>query len=217
MDKTVSEFKSLDAVIGGEIRIGCAESKLIETIASSFASFRETVPLAQLDITSGGTEHLLDLLHNNIIDLAVIVEPPLLERYEYLEIPGEDAWGALVKDGDPLAQQQTVSAEDLRGRNIIVSRQSFKKDLPRWSGAKIEESQVVSFYNLAYNGTHLVRAGLGIMLCFDRLVDTGPHSGVTFRPLSPTLTNKMYLIWQKQQTFTPLLDRFIKHLTESLA
>lgn len=212
MDKTVSEFKSLDEVIGGEIRMGCAESELISSVATAFADFRCTVPRAQLDITSGGTEHLLGLLHNNTIDLAVIVEPPQLERYNYFEIPGEDTWGAIVPEDDPLAAQEIVTPQDLRERDIIISRQSFVKDLPRWGGADIQETQVVGFYNLAYNGAHLTRAGVGVMLSFDRLIETRGHTGLVFRPLSPPLSNKMYLIWQKQQTFTPVAQRFLKHL-----
>lgn len=216
MDKTVSEFKMLDDTIGGEIRLGCAESPLVSVVASAFASFHETAPLSRLDITSGGTEHLLDLLHNNAIDAAVIVEPPSLDRYEYLEIPGEDTWGVLMTKDDPLASAHTVSADDLQGREIIISRQSLKKDLPRWSEGKIEEHQVVGFYNLAYNGTHLVQAGLGVMLCFDGLANTEAHPDLVFRPLAPALTNTMYLVWQKQQTFTPVTLRFIEHLRATL-
>lgn len=216
MDKTVSEFKTIDDAIGGEIRLGCPESPQVSVVASAFASFHKTAPLSRLDITSGSTEHLFYLLHNDLLDAALIVEPPSLDRYEYIEIPGEDTWGVLMTKDDPLASLDAISADELQDRDIIISRQSLKNDLPRWSEGKIKEHQVVGFYNLAYNATHLVHKKLGVMLCFDGLVNTETHPELTFRPITPTLSNKIYLVWQKQQTFTPVALRFIEHLRATL-
>ena len=59
------------------------------------------------------------------------------------------------------------------------------------------------------------REGLGYLLTFDRLIDTSPGSGLTFRPLSPTLENKLYLVWKKHQALPPIAERFLKHLQAS--
>lgn len=55
------------------------------------------------------------------------------------------------------------------------------------------------------------------MLTFDHLIDTSPESGLVFRPLSPKLENKMYLIWKKYTVFSPIADRFLQHLTDYFA
>lgn len=57
--------------------------------------------------------------------------------------------------------------------------------------------------------------GLGYLLTFERLIDTSPDSGLVFRPLTPTLENKLYLVWKKYQTLSPIAERFLKHLQTS--
>ena len=62
------------------------------------------------------------------------------------------------------------------------------------------------------NQAVFVKEGLGYQLTFDGLVDTSPESGLVFRPLSPRLETKLFLIWNKYQTFTPIAERFLKQV-----
>lgn len=48
------------------------------------------------------------------------------------------------------------------------------------------------------------------MLTFEHLADSGIRHTLCFRPLSPVLTNTMYLIWKKYQVFTPIAERFLE-------
>ena len=57
---------------------------------------------------------------------------------------------------------------------------------------------------------------LGYLLTFDRLIDTGPESGLVFRPLFPKLETKMYLVWKKYQVFTPIAERLLDNLKEKM-
>lgn len=213
MDKTVAEFRSLDELGGGEIRAGCAESHLIGHFARAFSSFREDCPRVRIDITSGGTDQVLGLLARDEIDLAIIVEPPHLDRYHFIEVPGSDEWGAVVRDDDPLAELDEVTVDELVGRELHISRQSLTEDLPRWAGPRLGELRFLGHYNLAYNGAVFVREGLGVLLTFRHLIDCHPGSGLYFRPLTPPLRNKMFIVWQKNQVFTPIVQRFVEHLT----
>lgn len=207
VDKTVAEFGSFDDLAGGEIRIGLAESHLVSTVAQSFAAFKKTHPLVTFDLLSGGTEQVLERLARGLVDLAIIVEPPDLERYHFVEIPGEDVWGAIITETDPLAELDAVTIDDLIGRELIISKQSLEGDLPRWAGDRLAELRIVGHYNLAYNGAIFAREGLGVMLSFDKLVSL---PGMTFRPLSPTLRNKMFIVWQKGQEFSPIVREFAR-------
>ncbi|TCD54325.1 LysR family transcriptional regulator [Alloscardovia theropitheci] len=212
VDKTIHEFDSFDSNLSGEIKIGAAESILFEKISSAFNIFHRECRQTTLDVTSGGTEYILSLLANNLVDLAVIAQPPTLERYEFLEIPGYDYWGVVMKNDDPLAKKEVITNSDLSNKPIIVSRQSLTYDLPRWQGNTISKDNVVAYYNLATNAAVMVRQGLGLMLGFAGLVDVSQESGLTFRPLGPTLTNSMYVVWNKQQKFSPLINEFIKYV-----
>ena len=67
-------------------------------------------------------------------------------------------------------------------------------------------------FRLAYNASIFTREHLGYYLTFNKLVDTSPGSGLTFRPLTPRLETKLYLVWKKYQTFSPIAERFLTQL-----
>ena len=57
-----------------------------------------------------------------------------------------------------------------------------------------------------------VKERLGILLTLNHLTDTSEESGLVFRPLAPLLEMKMYLIWNKYQSFTPVAERFLRQV-----
>lgn len=71
-----------------------------------------------------------------------------------------------------------------------------------------------SHVTLPTNGALFVREGLGFLLSFEGLVDTGETSPLTCRPLDPPLTARSYLIRRKNATVTPIAERFLTVLRE---
>ncbi|MCD7887595.1 MAG: LysR family transcriptional regulator [Clostridiales bacterium] len=213
-DKTIEEFQSLNDVTGGDVRIGCAESWLIHHLAAVLKEFRLQYPGLRFHITSGDTRVVVNDLEQGLSDFAVIVEPPDLSRYNYLSLPGGDTWGLLMRTDNPLAQHPAICPEDLRGVPLITSPQSIRADLPRWCGEAVDQLNIVGTVNLFYNGSVFVREGLGCLLVFDRLADVSPGSGLCFRPLSPRLETKMFIIWKKYQVFPPIAERLAERLKE---
>ena len=53
-------------------------------------------------------------------------------------------------------------------------------------------------------------------MTFEHLIDTNPESGLVFRPLTPKLEAKIYLIWKKYQIFTPIAERLLEKLKSEL-
>ena len=216
-DKTMDEFKSLNDVTGGDIRIGCAESYLISYLADVIKEFKEQYPLLRFHITSGDTRVVANDLEQGLSDFAVIVEPPDLSKYNYLSLPGGDTWGLLMRSDNPLAAKDSLCLDDLKDVPLIISPQSIKNDLPRWCGEAVDQLNFVGTVNLFYNGSIFVREGLGNMLVFDKLADVSKESGLCFRPLSPKLETKMYIIWKKYQVFTPIAERLVEALKEKFS
>mgnify|MGYP003399412199 CR=1 FL=1 len=212
VDKTTDEFKALDEIAGGDIQLGCAESYLIKYIAQALKEFKKTYSRVHFHITSGNTEQVAEILDRGLLDFAVIVEPPNLSRYNYMEIPGVDTWGLVVRKDHPLAKKKHITADDLIGLDLICSDQSMKADIPRWCGEKIDLLHHMGSTNLSYNGSVCVQEGLGCQLTFDHLTATGFGSDLVFRPLYPKLENKMYVIWKKYQIFTPVAQKFLELL-----
>ena len=156
-------------------------------------------------------------MDRGLIDLCFIVEPPDLSRYNYLEVPGTDVWGLIVPVDSELAKKTEITFEDLQTIPIMISDQALKADLTRWCGEKIDQLTLAGTLTLSYNGSVFVKEGLGAMLTFDKLIDTSKESGLVFRPLTPKLENRMYLIWKQYQVFSPIAERFLQHLTEYFA
>lgn len=79
---------------GGDVRLGCAESAQIKYFTDALIDFRKRCPGLRFHIFSGGTEAVLERLDQNLLDLAILAEPPYLKHYNYVEIPRADRWGA---------------------------------------------------------------------------------------------------------------------------
>lgn len=217
VDKTADEFHALDNITGGEVHIGCAESHQIKYLARAIKAFKKKYPLFRYHLTSGNTEQVAERLDRGLIDFAVIVEPPNLSKYNYLEVPGANVWGVVMKKDDVLSQKERICVDDLTGLELICSAQAMQVDIPRWCGEKTDILNLSGTINLVYNGSVFVREGLGYMLSFDELADTGTDSELCFRPLEPPLETKMYVIWKKYQVFTPIAELLLKELKLQLS
>lgn len=211
-DKTADEFKNLGELTGGDIYIGCAESYQIRYLAKVIKDLRKEYPLLKYHILSGDTAQVAERLDRGLLDLAVIVEPPNLQKYNYIELPGADTWGVVMRKDSPLAKKKAVAVEDLEGLDLLSSPQSLEADFPRWCGEKLNRLNFVGTVNLFYNGTAFVKEGDAYLLSFDRLADTGADSDLCFRPFMPALETKMYIIWKKYQAFTPIAQRLMDEI-----
>lgn len=214
-DRTADEFRALDAVTGGDVYIGCAESSRVRYLADIVHSFRRDYPRLRYHILSGDTAQVTERLERGLLDFAVIVEPPDLQRYSYIELPAADTWGVLMRRDCPLAEKRTVTADDLVGYDLVSSPQSLEADFPRWCAEKLDKLNVVGTVNLFYNGSVFVKAGDCLLLTFDCLADTSGGSELCFRPLSPPLRSKMYVIWKRYQIFSPIAERLLERVREA--
>lgn len=211
--KTQDEFRALDAVVGGDIRIGCAETDGMTYMARHIKSLQEEYPRVRVHLYSGNIEDVSQWLDRGQVDFAVVVHPTDLTRYHHLELPGEDIWGVIMRKDSPLVQQESLRLEDLLGLPLICSRQSVTGDFPRWFGEWADKLNIVATFNLVNNAGVLVREGVGYAVSFDKLVDTGPDSMLCFRPFAPPLVSKVYMIWKKYQVFTPAAQLLLERVS----
>lgn len=214
VDKTTDEFKALGQITGGDIHIGCAESEGIKHLARCVKAIQERYPGIRVHLYSGDTEDLAERLDRGLLDFAVIAQAVDLSKYNYLEVPGADTWGVVMRKDAPLAQKEAVCIDDLLDLPLIVSRQGLREDIPRLFGETVDQLNITATLNLTFNGSILAREGLGYVLTFDKLVDTSGESTLCFRPLTPKLETKLYLIWKKYQVFTPAAELLLNETRE---
>ena len=211
-DKITEEFLALDDVLGGDVYLGLAESYQIRHLAAAIRAFRDTCPGLRYHITSGDTEQVTEKLDKGILDFAVLAQEPNTAKYHSLAFPEADVWGLVMPQDCPLAKKQAVCADDLIGLPLFCSEQGWNQDISKWCGNKMDRLHLEGSFRLSYNGSVFVKEGLGYLLTFEHLIDTSRDSGLTFRPLTPELETKIYLIWKKYQVFTPIAERLLKSL-----
>ena len=214
-DKIESEFLSLDDITGGELFLGLAESYQIRHLAREIRRLKERYPGLNYHITSGDTEQVTEKLDKGLLDFAVICDAPDTRKYDYAVFPEGDIWGLILPADAELAKKKTINIDDLQGLPLITSKQGWNGDIKAWAGDRFDMLHLEGSFRLAYNASMFVREGLGYQLSFRHLVDVSESSGLVFRPLSPPLETKLYLIWNRWQTFTPIAERFLDQIKSS--
>lgn len=216
-DKIEAEFVSLDEVTGGDLYLGLAESYQISLLAREIHTFKKNYPGLKYHITSGDTEQVSEKLDKGLLDFAVLAEIPNAAKYESLVFPEVDVWGIVMPSDAPIAKKKAVDVDDLIGLPLFCSSQGWEKDIPRWAKDKMDKLRLEGSFRLSYNASLFAREHLGYLLTFDKLIDTSADSGLVFRPLTPRLETNLYLIWKKYQNFSPIAERFLKHMRHTLS
>ena len=214
-DKIEKEFLSLDDITGGDIYFGLAESWQIRTLARELRCLKEQYPGLRYHITSGDTEQVTEKLDKGLLDFAVVCDRPNEKKYESIVFPEGDIWGVILPSDAPLASKAVITIDELVKVPLFTSQQGWDGDIREWAGERFDELHLEGSFRLAYNASLFVREGLGYQLALSNLVDVSEGSGLSFRPLSPKLETKLYMIWNRYQTFTPIAEKFLSQVKRS--
>ena len=216
MDKTESAFASAEDIVGGDIYLGCAETRSMEQISRVFRSIHDDYPAVQLHIFSGDAETVFEKLDKGLLDVGIMLGPTVYDRFDYLKLPLKDTFGLLMPKDCPLAAQPVVPRDALADLPLLVSQQTHHGiGRTAWFGQQYESFRIVATYNLIYNATHLVEQGLGCALCLEGLVDA-EHRNLTFRPFDPPIEVDIVAVTKKYQPFAPAVKVFMERLKAAL-
>ena len=204
-NKTLEQFAHADEMVEGDVYIGCGETEGMREIIRAVAPLHTSYPRIRLHLTSGNEEMVTDQLQKGLLDFGLLccAAPPV--EYAYRQLSHEDVWGLYLRRSNPLAAQSGIRAEELTREPLIVSRQAMEaKEFDHWLGRRAEELNVVGTYNLVYNARFMAEQGFGSILSFSGLLSTDEDNGdgLVFRPLTPELRSRNYLIWKKGQVFS---------------
>lgn len=212
-EKTQKELADPFGSISGEIAIGGGETQGMRFIADAAARVHQEQPGVRFRFFSGNAAAVASQMKAGLIDIGVLVGETDLGAYDYLPLPAADTWGLVLRSDHPLCARADISREDLAGIPLIVSQQTLSEnELAGWYGRSLESLQIVASYNLLYNATLLVQAGLGAALALDRLA--GPQ--FSFRPLYPRLTAKLHVVWERGRIFSPAVSLFVDCLRQQI-
>lgn len=219
--KTKAEFKKDCKHISGQIYIGSGETQAMSIIAEVMESLKVDYPDICYHLYSGNATDVTERLDKGLLDFGILIQPTNLSKYESLPLPYQDVWGVIMPQDSPLAQKSAINKNDLQGLPLICSRQILAKNpetnnFLRWFGVDFEKQKIIATYNLVFNAAILAQKGLGYVITLDKLVDSNIGK-ICFRPLTPSLTANLNIVWKKNHFFSPAAQIFLNALKQKLS
>ncbi len=214
MEQTETALSDKDiSLVGGDVYLGCGETRIMEFVADAFAHLREDAPLVRLHIHSGDSQTIMEMLDKGLLDFGLMLGPLRHQKYDYMELGMCDTYGLLMPSDCALAAQAAVGRDDLAQAPLIFPNQPYNgRQQLEWSGIDIQSLDIVATYNLLTNATFLVERGLGYALCIDGLVDTHGSRNLVFRPIKPPITVSACLAVKKHRILSPAAKLFLERL-----
>ncbi|GFI56177.1 Hca operon transcriptional activator HcaR [Clostridiales bacterium] len=215
--KAEDEISLSDDLIAGDITIGTGETDGIRFLAKAAKALQENYPLIHFHIVSGDKARVTEELDRGLIDFGLIFGDIDESKYEYIHLPYQDKWGVLMRKDSPLAEKETVTAEDLIDKPLILSRQAFQNsEFLEFFSCEQDKLNIVATYNLLFNGSLMVEEGMGYAICLDGIINVSGDSNICFRPIRPEIRASMSIIWKKYQVLTKATEKFIQKIQEIL-
>lgn len=213
--KTENEIILSNNYIAGDITVGAGETDGVRFLTKTAKALQEDFPDIHFHIISGDSVSVLENLDRGLIDFGLVFGEVDTSKYNMLKVPYKDTWGVLMRHDTDLAEKEVITSEDLQDKPLILSRQrSSKSSLIKWLGKKYEDLNIVGTYNLLFNGSLMVKDGMGYALCFDKIIHITEHSSLCFRPLMPELSEEMHIIWKKYQIFPKAAEKFLQKMRQ---
>lgn len=215
-DQTAANIQA-DQIITGRLSIGAGESVGMKRIMKVVSEIIQDYPDVKIHLVSGNADEMETALKHGTIDFAVLMGKRDLNKYNYLSLPEVNTWGLVMKKGDPLALKETISPNNLIGLPLLMSEQAIEEHpFQDWWGNLDKKMNIIGTFTLVFNAQLMVSQGNAYMITFDHLINNSNSSNLTFRPLSPILTEPTNIIWKKNIAQSKVAQLFIKRLAASL-
>ena len=212
-----SELAAGRDALAGEIRIGCAETRAVDVLARLMRQFRSHHPAVAFQISSDLAESVAERINRGLLDFGLVLRLDGSWGLDAVRLPTEERAVVIMRDDSPLADRDVVTLDDLAQEDLLAPL-SFRKsgllggELPRAEGGRLN---MVAQFDLPYNASRMVRAGMGCAVSLDGLVATPAGSGLTSRPLEMELDMPSYLVWKPSGMRTRACEAFLEQAREA--
>lgn len=211
--KTEHDLTSASNNIAGDIQIGAVETDALRPLLYSGLHLQQKYPQIRYHIFSEGEHAILEQLDKGLIDFGVIFNKADPTRYHALLLPNQDIWGILMRKDSPLSQKPYITPEDLWDQPLIITQRMIE-DSPflHWIKREADQLHIVATYNLIYTAALMVEAGFGYAFVIDKIIHTSEDSPLCFRPLFPSATGQLNIIWKRHLIPSKPVRLFLEQL-----
>lgn len=210
---TVDEVTSSRGEMAGSVRVGCAETRAVDLVADVMAGMRRDHPRVSFQISSGLAEDMVERIGRGLLDFGLLLRLRGHWGLEALRLPTGERAVVVLRADEPLASRPVVTFDELAEVPVMIPS-SWERggilggELPASRGGRL---QVAAEFDLPFNATRLVRAGLGAAVMLDGLAEGVPAEGLAVRPLDVALDMPSYLVWKphglRSRACAEFLDR----------
>ena len=208
-DDTLQELSNFTGNRKKTLRIGAA-STTAHAILSRMKGYCQIYPNVDFEVYEGNTYELLDLLHEDVIQVAIVRTPFVRTGYEcgFLE---EEPMAVLGDrsffDGQ---QESRLSLSDLKGKPLIIYRRmehlivaAFqKREIEPNIHCKTDDSKTAFLW---------AKAKMGVAMVPRELLPTMDLSGMEYHELNErSLITRMAVVRKKGHKHMPEADAFYK-------
>lgn len=217
VDKAETELGQGDEFVTGHIDITCGEIGAVWLLAKLISSFKEKYPQITYSIYTCNADTSKERLDSGMADLALLLEPVDMERYDFVRLPVKENWGVLMRADDTLAKKKAIVPADLLGKNIIAPwRSKVRQELRSWFGEQLSNINPPMLSNMSTNASIMVYNGLGYAFCMAGGRPFLDESKIVCKPLNPPLTATVALAWKTHQANSITVNKFITYVREYL-
>ncbi len=207
-DKTKRDFLQKDENLEGVISIGSGEFLSTRCLTDCIADFRKKYPLVRYEFYSGNAGNIHERIERGLLDMGLMSEPIDIRKYEFISMPVEEEWGALVREGSPLTGKEFITPQDLVRIPLILPLGDFaQSNIGKWFGEHATQIDIIAKGNLLYNEAMMAQSNIGAVIgiklnCY--------YNGLRFIPFKPALKMDTALAWKKEQIFSAATTAFIE-------
>lgn len=213
-DRAEAEIATSETV-EGDLHICAAQTSAMRVIAKAVVALRERHPGVMVHLQDAYSDDIIERLNNGLTDFGLLAQPVDMSGFDYLDVPGRDLLGLVVREDHPLAGRKSVGMGDLKGLPAVVPKGAISRNDALVQRRHLTEGlHVVGTMNLAHNAGYLVREGIGAMLCPASVAHAEEGSGLVFLPVSPENPVRVSLAWKKNQTLSRQAEAFLAILRD---
>lgn len=213
IDKTEKELIEQEEQVEGKISIGCGEIAAMQILPKLFKTFHQKYSCVNFDIFTATADLVKEQMDKGILDLGLLLEPIDMEKYDFIRLNTQERWVVLMPPNSPLAEKESVTANDLSSLPLILPRRmQVQSELASWFGDYYKALNVLFTSNLSTNGAVIVNHGLAYSLVIEGSIPFWDSSKVIYRPLYPELMATSVIAWKRGQPFSLATTRFIEHI-----
>lgn len=214
--KTERELTASEHELEGTVSVGAGDLVAVERVIELMAGFAAEHPRVTFDLYTAAADHIADRMDRGLTDVALLLEPVDVARYEFVPTNVEERWVVAMAPDDPLAAHDAVTPVDLAGLPLMLPRRAVVRSIvENWFDAAGVTPWVRATGNLTSSAL-MGAAGLAYPVLVEGALRYWDPARIALRPLADAPRATSVLAWCRDRPFAAATSRFIEYARREL-